>query len=500
MKQLRNHQTNAISSLSLAGKGTINLPTGTGKTLIQSRAIVDAINEDNSPKVYVILSPRILLSNQLMGDVKEDLVINGQDCQYLVVHSGRVNGDYSALEKELNIPYRETPSSTSHQGIMDVYEKAQRENVPMIISGTYHSAERIVGSGIPVEILFCDEAHYLVQEQFSWIVSDPFPSNRTYFFTATLRETPSEEGLGMNNVDLFGEVLYQELPIQLIEAGEMVRPRMHMIDMSHDPEGDEADGLAVAEAFIEHHSNVNVGAKLLVVSKDGSDNLDALVNHVEIQRLLNVRPSLRIFDVSSEHGARIDGVVVRRDQFLTELRAMEDHEEAIIIHYDILSEGIDVPGITGVMPLRSLQKAKFLQTLGRSTRLHSKDRTKLYTETMMADELSKFVKPYAWLIIPIYGEIGDDLYEEMKEMVRELRDHGFNPSEDIVVKQKRGKSQLVSIENVTEPTKAIKGLLEFSAIVIHELEEEDEAQLIKESLFDISKQTNEEILKNCLTF
>lgn len=500
MKQLRDHQTGAIASLSDAVRGTINLPTGTGKTLIQSRAIVNAINDDPTSKVYVILSPRILLSNQLMGDVKNDLVINKQDCQYLVVHSGPAESEYSSLEEELNIPYRETPSTTSHQGIIDEYKKAQREKVPMIISGTYHSADRIVGSGIPVEILFCDEAHYLVQEQFSWIVSDPFPANRSYFFTATLRETPSNEGLGMNNSTLFGEVLYQKLPIDLINAGEMVRPRMHIVDMSHDPEGEEGDGLAVAEAFIEHQSNINVGAKLLVVSKDGSDNLNALVTHPEIQRLLNVRPSLRIFDVSSEYGARIDGECTSRKEFLDKLRSMKDSDEAIIIHYDILSEGIDVPGITGVMPLRSLKKSKFLQTLGRSTRLHNNDRKRLYDGTMMSDELPKFVKPYAWLIIPIYGSIGDDLYAEMKEMVRELRNYGFNPVEDVFVKQKRGKSQLVQIQPTSVPTKAMTSLLEFSATVIHDIEDEDEAQLIKESLIDISNKSDEEILEKCLTF
>jgi superfamily II DNA or RNA helicase len=76
MLDLRAHQNNALNSLSAAVRGIINLPTGTGKTLIQSRKIVNEITASVGTKVYVVLSPRILLSNQLMGDVKEDLVAN----------------------------------------------------------------------------------------------------------------------------------------------------------------------------------------------------------------------------------------------------------------------------------------------------------------------------------------------------------------------------------------------------------------------------------------
>jgi superfamily II DNA or RNA helicase len=421
-------------------------------------------------------------------------VANGRDCQYLIVHSGRVSDDYSKLEHELNLPFRETVSTTRHDVIHETYEKAVRENVPMVVSGTYHSAARIAGAGIPVEIIFCDEAHYLVQEQFSWIVSDPFPSTRAFYFTATLRETPSAEGMGMNNVDVFGEVLYQEKPAALIEAGEMVRPRMHMVDMSHDPDGDEGDGLAVAAAFEEHRSVVNTGAKLLVVSKDGSDHLNALATHPEIQRLREVRPALKVFDISSAHGARVDGVPAGRTEFLAQLRNLSDTDEAIIIHHDILAEGIDVPGITGVMPLISLQKAKFLQTLGRATRLHGRDRSRLYDGSMVPADLKRFIKPYAWLIIPVYGMIGDDLREDMKEMVRELRDHGFNPAEDIVVRQRRGRRELVPISVVNEPTRAMTGLLTFSADVLHEIEEEEKANAFSAEVAEFSKKSYDEKL------
>lgn len=479
MLNLRSHQDNALTSMASAIRGIINLPTGTGKTLIQSRAIVKHILlHVGQTKVYVILSPRILLSNQLMNDVRRDLAENGTEAQFCVVHCGNYDDrEDITLEHELGITFRETLGDTSVSTIQEAYRRATAENVPLVVSGTYHSANKIQLAGIPVNILFCDEAHYLVQERFSWIVSEPFPSAQAYYFTATLRETPSTAGMGMNNNMLFGDILYQDKPVNLIAAGEMVRPRMHMVDMSHDPLKDEADGLAVAAAFEEHRSVINVGAKLLVVSKDGSICLNNLATHPEINRLLEVRPTLRVFDISSAHGARINGEVVSRDRFLKELRSMKDSDEAIIIHHDILTEGIDVSGITGIMPLLSLGKAKFLQTLGRATRLHGHDRARLYSEEMLPSDLKRFVKPYAWLIIPVYGDIGEDLYNELKEYVRELRDHGFNPAEDVLVRQQRGKRQLVPIVTVNEPTRAMTGFMDFTANVMHEIEKEEQCLL-----------------------
>lgn len=481
MKKLQPHQVNAEAALSAAVRGIINLPTGTGKTLIQSRAIVNHI-QHNEPKVYVIASPRILLSNQLMSDVRADLAHNGVSAQYLVVHSGRPDDRKDIeLEHDLGISFRETLSGTKVETIAEAYRRATAEKVSLVVSSTYHSIGRIVKANIPVEILFCDEAHYLVQEQFSWIVATPFPAKRAYYFTATLRETPSKEGMGMNNSALFGNVLYRELPVDMIAAGQMVRPRMHLVDMSHAPQKDEADGLAVAEAFVEHRSLLNgIGAKMLVVAKDGSDHLNSLAQHPLVADLIESRPSFRVFDISSAFGARINGIEVTRSKFLEELRSMKDHDEAIIIHHDILAEGIDVAGITGVMPLISLGKAKFLQTLGRSTRLHDNDRSRLYAGKMTANELRRFTKPYAWLIVPVYGEIGEDMHEDMAKMIRELRTYGFNPSEDVVIRQKRGKKVPEPIASVTDKATLNTAILEFVAEVVHTIEDEKKAEELEQ--------------------
>ena len=58
---------------------------------------------------------------------------------------------------------------------------------------------------------------------------------------------------------------------------------------------------------------------------------------------------------------------------------LEDNEDAILFHYDILTEGIDLPAITGVLPLRDLPLIKLIQNVGRSVRLLKEDRENLYS-------------------------------------------------------------------------------------------------------------------------
>ena len=48
------------------------------------------------------------------------------------------------------------------------------------------------------------------------------------------------------------------------------------------------------------------------------------------------------------------------------------------------------------------------------------------------DELSKLNKPYAWVIVPTIIHEDADSKEHIGNLITELRDYGFKPSEDIV--------------------------------------------------------------------
>lgn len=488
MKILQQHQKEAIICAKNANEGIVHLPTGTGKTFIQSKLIIEGIfsgreyNEKNgiqpSIPVFVTLAPRIILSDQLFNAVKDDLIEQKIDCQYLIVHSGKV--DNKQIKFSTDLPFRQLISTTRTKTIIEEYERASRENVPLVIFGTYDSAIRITRSGIPVYMLLCDEAQYLVSERFGWI---PIENNankvnqfnvvKKYYFTATLKETASDRGIGMNNESLFGKILYKKTMLEMINAGQIIRPRMHFVDVSSKDEAVNdltKDVNAIINGFIEHRAQCNFGAKLLVVSK-GSKHLNEIVTHPRMQEFIEIRPALQIFDISSAYQPRINGKVVKRTEFLKKLQGLSDTDEALILHIDILSEGLDIPGITGIMPMRSLGLGKFLQTLGRATRLHPRDREKLYSGSMQVNDLNKFYKPYAWIIIPVYNDFGEDLRAEVSDIIYALRESGFNAAEDIFIKESKGSTMPKPLKGLNVMDTRAKALFDVIVEINHEIEE-----------------------------
>lgn len=500
MKQLRQQQVGALSAISLAVKGIICLPTGTGKSVIITESIAQAIVSNPTTGVYLILAPRILLADQLLKGLQDDLQEKGIDVQLLLVRSG-TKIDTNDMEF---VVYRDIVSTTSSRKIHEDYLRARRENVPLIIFSTYNSADRIIQAGVPINVTYCDEAHHIVTNEFQHIATDSFPSEHKYFFTATTRETSSDNGLGMNNDNRFGEVIFYKSPREMVQAGEIVAPRMHLIAATGSLAVDEdsIDGAAIIEAFREHTSMINVGAKLLITTK-GTEHLSKLVSHEAIQRLPNIRPRLKVYDITSEYGPRINGAPVRRDEFLKSLRALSDTDEALVFHIDILTEGIDVSSFTAVMPLNGQGKAKFLQTLGRATRLHIEDRKKIYAGAI--DPSSKnfkpenaMIKPYAWVIVPTYGEMGEDLQDQIRDMIYELRDFGFEPSEHVFVRQNKGKPIPVSVAGINELDTKTQSLLDFFGDIVHDIEEEQEAAKIYEIV--TKAKTAREMINGLLDF
>lgn len=177
---------------------------------------------------------------------------------------------------------------------------------------------------------------------------------------------------------------------------------------------------------------------------------------------------------------------------------MSDIDEAIIFHVRILTEGIDVPGITGVMIMNDLTLSIFLQTLGRSTRLYSKDRERLYNNSIKYNELEKFVKPFAWIIIPIYGIIGNDLKDNIRSMIYSLRTYGFNAMEDIVIKESKGKAIPVALANLN--VLDIKNIVYKDSIlnIVHEVEEQEIAEKLNLQELQLAEEIKNESLEETI--
>lgn len=450
LQSLYDYQLDAIKQTELNKKGIVCMPTGTGKTFVEAALIANDIQKRGRKfGVYVINAPRIMLSYQLLKEVYSFLMYAGIDARYMSVHSG---GQADIVEMEAirtdanlnegtNITFSEIENGTSPVLIREFVEKAKAGNIPVVFLSTYNSASRI-NDAIPEEkisIVVNDEAQYLVQDQFHDIIHI-LNSNRCYFFTATTIHTPSDKGRGMNNVDSYGKIIYQMTPREAIDRGKMVRPRMHFV-ISPDSRAYNKDdfesslGRIISEAFAQHRYAIGQFSKAkMLVSVKGTGDIKKFFETKEYKGLVKI--GVKIYAVASneEIGNNVNGTKVSRKEFLDQLKrdGADPTCEMIILHYDILSEGIDVPGITGIMPLRTLGKAKFLQTFGRAARLNIEDRERITAGEITPNDLTELNKPYAWVIIPTIVHEDADSKDHIGQLIMELRDYGFKPSEDIV--------------------------------------------------------------------
>ena len=445
--ELYNYQVDAVNKTDLHKKGIFVLPTGTGKTMIQAAIIEKFIGLTNQFKMFVVNGPRIILTYQLLKEVYTYMVERGIECRYHFVHSGSPLDikDLEELRIQSDIPFSQIGSTTSSIELTKVMEETRELGIPLIIFSTYHSADRIETSrrviNQPISVVFNDEAHYLVQDRFYDII-DTINTERQYFFTATMRvNEESPEGRGMNNVSSYGEVIHLLLPRDAIEMGKMVRPRIHFVGtdgVRTDEDFDRSLNKVIhnsfntqVEYFKEHHPNI---VPKIIVATRGSSDIKKFLESDEYTLLREV--GVEVFAISSNEEIEndINGVKVKRQEFLKKIKEVgkDKTKMMLVLHYDILTEGIDVPGLTSCMPIRNLNKSRFIQTLGRCSRLDSEDRSRLESGEIDWTDVSKMNKPYSYIILPELTMTNKDDMAQMKQFVLQLRDYGFNPSEDIV--------------------------------------------------------------------
>lgn len=440
----RLHQINALDCLKTETIGQITIPTGTGKTRIQVDVhISDMIEKTKNGQtgVYVIGAHRLALCSQLLYDIVEVAIPCGLQFDVLQVNSNNFTNDAirTQLRKEgkvddnlraFNDLISKGANTTRQDDVLDFVNTAKANNRHVIIVATYHSINKLA---ILPEIDICtyDEAHITLGENFTDNISQVQPIiKKNFFFTATRKVVGTFSG--MNDTEKFGEVLYSLSPRTMIEAGEIVPPRLHSIRISEDAEDGDYDNnkmliKTISESFAQHKAMIKtcsanpdlIGAKLLV-SCTGSKELKTIIASMPF-RLWCDDHNIKVFSFSTndEVGYRFNFKEVTRTELFSKMNDLTDNEDAIIFHIDILTEGIDLPSITGVMPLRNLNQSKLIQTIGRATRLLSYDRKQLYTGQIQPNEPNTYVKPYCWFLVPqLFESLGD--FNSMKRLLRDI--------------------------------------------------------------------------------
>jgi len=435
--QHRPHQIKAINDTTGQDIGQIIIPTGTGKTRIQIHLHVQNMIEkikNNQTGVYVIGAHRLLLCKQLMDELQDMCLVCGIPINALYIGSARqdekvVYDEY--FHKGIDSSNYESTYTTAGDEVVSFYDRTKQQKRHLIIVSTYHSFDRMKKLE-EIDLCTYDEAHTTTGEDFTANILEVSPKiKRNFFFTAT-RKVHGEDK-GMNDERIYGQVLTAVSPRAMIEAGEIVMPRIHSIMLKSTKVKEVSNHnelmlvYTIIEAFTEHKKRLHedsaypteIGAKILV-SVQGSNELDLIQNN-ELFRTWCQSNEIKVFSYSSKYGNYEDFTENQnRNKIYESMRSLKDNEDCILLHIDILTEGIDLPSITGVLLLRHLNEIKLFQALGRALRLLKVDRDRLYKGEITPKDTKKFMKPYAYLILPTHFEKMDESSEEMRETLQRV--------------------------------------------------------------------------------
>jgi len=460
------YQNEAKAATKGQPKGILCLPTGTGKTFLEAGIIAETILEEPGFQIYVINAPRILLSFQLAKEAYQFLLQCGLEARYMFVHSGgsleeRDTEDIRIAANEATeaqIPYSTFLHGTDTATICKAMEDAKTMNVPLICIATYNSCERVELARQkldlpPLRLVVNDEAHYLVQERF-FDVLHTLTYQQCLFFTATTKETPSPEGRGMNNVDAYGPVLYSLSPRDAMDRGRIVRPRLHFVTTKIKLEnGDEVDAYTnylIKEAFKQHENHLAFTARerdtsipgitaealnpKMLVALRGVGEIIGFLNSEEYRQMRE--QNVEIFAISSNDavGNNINKDRKNRPEFLKILKAVgnDPTKKVLALHFDILTEGIDVNGFTGLLALRYLTKTKLIQGYGRTARLHPTDRKNIEDKVILPWEWKKQMKPFSYVLLPDIATQTNDQKQSLIDLIWMMREYGYDFAEHIL--------------------------------------------------------------------
>ena len=365
MIKLREHQATVIDALREKNKGQIIVPTGGGKTMCMIKDAEHEFTKNSVSKTIVVVAPRILLAQQLCEDFLE--IIDNVDV--LHIHSGETHHKSTTKTKEIEEWY--------HNSIKN-----------LLIFTTYHSLHKIAESpDIEVDTIYFDEAHNSVQKHF--VVPTEYYSiyaKRCYFFTATPKHSKTPYKIGMNDEDIYGEVLCNIPAPELVQKGHILPPKVLIKDIDvvddsrHSWEKD-------CDHLVSTIDETNVD-KILVCARRTRQIID-LVSQTEFVNEMNYRGYSLLY-ITSKHGAFVNNNKVNREDFFNTLHEWgEDKEKRfIVLHHSILSEGINVKGLEAALFLRNMDYIGISQTIGRVIRKGDESKT------------------YGLVVVPCYDKVG----------------------------------------------------------------------------------------------
>ena len=282
---------------------------------------------------------------------------------------------------------------------------------------TYNSLKKVIDSGVNVNTIYFDEAHNSIKKSF-FISTEYFSknANRCYFFTATPKHSAAWNKPGMNNVDVYGNIIINVPAPELIKNGSIIPPVVNAvnINMERDKEfGAERDCMTLLDTIV----NGDNMQKVLV----------AAPNTKVLMRMLaetDFMPEIQSYGydvlwITSKQGAFINDQKVTREEFFNTLNqyGRDPKKKFVVLHYSILSEGINCPGLTACVMMRQMNVIEMCQTIGRVIRLHPEDAQNIHNGKVSAGDLHNYTKAFGLIHVPVYSNTGIATARQIQQVV-----------------------------------------------------------------------------------
>ena len=95
----------------------------------------------------------------------------------------------------------------------------------------------------------------------------------------------------------------------------------------------------------------------------------------------------------------------------------DENKKFLLFHYSILSEGINVPGLTHCILLRNLPLIEMAQTIGRVIRLHIDDIKDIQSGKIPAGQCQLYRKSTGFVTVPVHKNHGGAVAKRLQRVV-----------------------------------------------------------------------------------
>jgi superfamily II DNA or RNA helicase len=393
--KLRPQQEQSIAAMIKHQFGQIIAPTGAGKTLIMIYDAIRRMKESSTPLTIVVCAPRILLAEQLSSEFLEHIDF----ANVLHVHSGETHHKSTTKPNDI--------------ALWDYFV----ENHKLIFT-TYNSLRRVNESEIKVDVAYYDEAHNATRVDFFDSVANCNATNY-YYFTATPKHRRSSLGTGMNNKIVFGQIISNISAPELVEQGNILRPTIQI----HEVDYERQKGLSAADndasTLIDMIDGLDArNAQKVLVAAPSSKVLWQMLSRTTVLTDLAER-GFDVLHITSKFGAYVNQTKVDRETFFDTFNTwgQDPDRKFIIFHYSILSEGINVHGLTHTILLRNLPIVEMAQTIGRVIRLNKDDAKDIECGKITAGNFAMYRKSTGFVTVPVFKNYGKKTKTRLEEVI-----------------------------------------------------------------------------------